>query len=100
MTTLLGLLAAWALAAAFAVALGKTAAIGDAQGVEQLMRGEASHPDRSSAPPNGGPRAARGAAGRRGGDALRWEVEAARQALVEAEARLAAFQASHDADAT
>ena len=105
MNTLLLIALTWAGAmvvfGVFIWALGRAAAIGDREDLEQmraatsLVRSARTGPAdrRASRRPWGNQ-----APGRRDGDARRWEVEEARQALVAAEAELAPYEAGHGND--
>jgi len=90
-------------AGAFVLALGRAAAIGDTADLERMREAQtpAVRPGRSGPADRRASRRPWGnqAPGRRDGDALRREVEEARQALIAAEAELALHQARHGHDA-
>lgn len=87
----------------FVWALARSAAIADRSEVETMRQGQPSrrYATRTSTPDRRASRRPWGdrSPGRRSGDALRWEAEEARQALIAAEARLVAFEARHGDDA-
>lgn len=106
-STLAFMAVAWAavrvVVSVFVWALGRAAAIGDRTEEQTMRQAQASRcvPTRTGANDRRASRRPWGSQtpGRRSGDALRWEAEEARQALITAEARLAAFEADHGNDA-